>query len=228
MKKILVATLLATAVAFATSATVQDEPLSPTQPSTVSGIDRIAQVGTDHAIAEAEGVQRAREVDRSIELMNETVARAHEHGAILWVAEWERQVIEYLAAEAEAERQRQAALERQRQQQRQQQAPRSVAPQGPTQGSGRCGGDLPPCYVMQRESGGDIRIWNGGCYAPVGHQGRSPCGVSSASGKWQFVRGTWGGFGGYVNAADAPESVQDERARQLWAGGRGCGHWAAC
>lgn len=94
--------------------------------------------------------------------------------------------------------------------------------------SGQCGGDLPPCRVMQRESGGDIRIWNGGCYAPVGWTGLSPCGSSSASGKWQFVRGTWAGFGGYLNAADAPEAVQDAKARQAWAGGRGCSHWMAC
>jgi len=95
--------------------------------------------------------------------------------------------------------------------------------------SGQCGGDLPPCWVMMRESRGDIRVWNGVCYAPFGYAGRrSPCGVSSASGKWQVVRPTWGGYGGYLNAADAPEQVQDARARQLWAGGRGCSHWSAC
>ena len=97
---------------------------------------------------------------------------------------------------------------------------------------GQCGGSLPPCYVMRRESGGDIRIWNGprrGCYAPVGWTGRrSPCGGSTASGKWQLIRGTWGRHRGYLNAADAPEWVQDERARQVWAGGRGCSHWSAC
>lgn len=98
--------------------------------------------------------------------------------------------------------------------------------------SGQCGGSLPPCRVMRRESRGDIRIWNGprhGCYAPVGWTGRrSPCGGSTASGKWQMLRGTWGRHRGYLNAADAPERVQDERARQLWAGGRGCSHWNAC
>ncbi len=94
---------------------------------------------------------------------------------------------------------------------------------------GLCGGDLPPCWVMRRESKGDIRVWNGICYAPIGYAGRySPCGGSSASGKWQIVRGTWAGFGGYLNAADAPEAVQDARARQLWAHGRGCSHWSAC
>ena len=81
---------------------------------------------------------------------------------------------------------------------------------------------------MMRESGGDPRVWNGGCYAPVGWTGKSPCGTSSASGKWQFVRGTWNGYGGCLNAADCPESVQDQKARETWAGGRGCGHWDAC
>ena len=78
---------------------------------------------------------------------------------------------------------------------------------------GSCGGSLPPCWVMRRESGGNIRAKNPS---------------SSASGKWQFIRSTWAGFGGYAEAWQAPESVQDAKARQLWAGGRGCGHWGAC
>lgn len=104
-------------------------------------------------------------------------------------------------------------------------APRSPTPTAPrpatgqsaaSQGGsgGRCGGPLPPCGVMQRESGGNTRVYN--------QQG------SGASGKWQMMPGTWNGYGGYANAADAPESVQDERARQIWAGGAGCGHWSAC
>jgi len=79
--------------------------------------------------------------------------------------------------------------------------------------SGRCGGNLPPCYVMMRESRGNIRA-------------RNPS--SSASGKWQFIDSTWAGFGGYAEAWQAPESVQDAKAAQLWAGGAGCGHWNAC
>lgn len=86
-----------------------------------------------------------------------------------------------------------------------------------------CGGDLPPCWVAQRESKGDYRIWNGGCY-----NGPCPGAASWASGKWQFLPSTWGGFGGYYNAADAPPALQDERARQVWAGGRGCSAWTAC
>lgn len=89
----------------------------------------------------------------------------------------------------------------------------SDAPAPTDAGSGRCGGDLPPCYVMQRESGGNIRAENP---------------VSTASGKWQFVDGTWNNYGGYAHAADAPEWVQDAKARETWAGGAGCSHWSAC
>lgn len=91
-------------------------------------------------------------------------------------------------------------------------SPATVAP--PVAGTGACGGDLPPCWVMNRESGGDPTVWN--------RQG------SGASGKWQVMPGTWAGYGGYSAAAYAPESVQDEFARRLWAGGAGCAHWSAC
>lgn len=78
---------------------------------------------------------------------------------------------------------------------------------------GLCGGDLPPCWVMMRESRGDIHAQNP---------------RSTASGKWQFLDSTWAGYGGYRKARYAPEQVQDAKARQVWAGGRGCSHWSAC
>lgn len=91
---------------------------------------------------------------------------------------------------------------------------RYVAPAAiPTQGSGRCGGNLPPCYVMMRESKGSLTA-------------RNPS--STAAGKWQFLASTWNGYGGYASAAQAPESVQDARAAQVWAGGAGCSNWSAC
>lgn len=76
-----------------------------------------------------------------------------------------------------------------------------------------CGGDLPPCYVLRRESGGNPTAQNP---------------HSSASGLWQFIDSTWNGFGGYAHAKDAPPDVQNEKARLTWAGGAGCGHWSAC
>jgi hypothetical protein len=77
-------------------------------------------------------------------------------------------------------------------------------------GNGRCGGNLPPCCVMERESRGSL----------TAHNPRS-----SASGKWQFVNSTWNNYGGYPTAASAPESVQDAKAAQVWAGGRGRSAW---
>lgn len=108
-----------------------------------------------------------------------------------------------------------------------------VGDEAPIQATGSinghpCGGQLPPCSVLDRESGGDPRVWNGRCYAPTGHRGRSPCGTSSASGLWQFVRGTWDEYGGYLNAADAPPEIQNRKARKVWNGARGCDHWKAC
>jgi hypothetical protein len=79
--------------------------------------------------------------------------------------------------------------------------------------SGQCGGSLPPCYVMMRESRGNIHAQNP---------------TSTASGKWQFLDSTWQRYGGYAKARYAPEKIQDEKARILWAGGRGCSHWSAC
>lgn len=76
-----------------------------------------------------------------------------------------------------------------------------------------CGGDLPPCYVLYRESRGNPTAQNP---------------VSSASGLWQFVHGTWGHYRGFYEAKYAPWQVQNERARTVWAGGRGCSHWRAC
>lgn len=76
-----------------------------------------------------------------------------------------------------------------------------------------CGGDLPPCWVLYRESRGN----------PVAQNRHS-----SASGLWQFIDGTWGRYGGFRHARQAPVDVQNEKARLTWNHGRGCRHWSAC
>lgn len=75
--------------------------------------------------------------------------------------------------------------------------------------TGRCGGDLPPCWVMMRESGGNIRAHN-----PTGCSGRG------CYGKWQCDPRTCDGTGS--------EAEQDAEARRVWDHGRGCSHWNAC
>ncbi len=76
-----------------------------------------------------------------------------------------------------------------------------------------CGGDLPPCYVLYRETKGR-NIMNS--------QG------SGAAGFWQVMPRTWNRFRGYRSAINAPSEVQDDFARGLWANGKGCSHWRAC
>lgn len=48
---------------------------------------------------------------------------------------------------------------------------------------------------------------------------------STASGYWQIINPTWNGFGGYSRALFAPADVQEAKARELWADGKGGGHW---
>lgn len=81
----------------------------------------------------------------------------------------------------------------------------------PAYGSGQCGGGyLPTCAIMMCESGGSLTAYNAS---------------SGASGKWQIIRSTWAGYGGYAEARDAPEEVQDARAAEIWNGGAGRGQW---
>lgn len=92
-----------------------------------------------------------------------------------------------------------------------------LIPKARTAPSGRCGGDLPPCWVMMRESGGNIHAYN-----PTG------CGGRGCYGKWQFS-GEWAcHFGLSCDIAHWTEAEQDHAARTLWDKGRGCAHWAAC
>jgi hypothetical protein len=85
-----------------------------------------------------------------------------------------------------------------------------------TGGSGACGGDLPPCYVMQRESGGDPTAI-----------GEGQCGNEDCYGKWQIHPDTAESVG-YPRRMDLqPESVQDDAARAILARD-GCKAWSTC
>lgn len=65
--------------------------------------------------------------------------------------------------------------------------------------------------IAKYESGGNPRAQNP---------------VSSASGLFQFVDGTWRAVTGrHDRAKDAPVSVQIAAFYKLWNGGRGAGHW---
>jgi hypothetical protein len=83
----------------------------------------------------------------------------------------------------------------------------------PVAGTGRCGGNLPPCGVMTCESGGSLTAVNG----------TNP---ARPAGKWQIIGPTWNGYGGYATADQAPEAVQDAKAEQLYAGGAGRSQWS--
>lgn len=93
---------------------------------------------------------------------------------------------------------------------------RSTAAARPAQFTG--GPYAIPTYIVMCESGGDYRAEHGGDRG----------GYSTASGAYQILDSTWDGYGGYSHAADAPPAVQDAKAAELWNGGAGRSHWAAC
>ena len=62
--------------------------------------------------------------------------------------------------------------------------------------------------VRAKESGGNYAINTGNGYY----------------GAYQFDVGTWGGYGGYTYASDAPPAVQDAKFAQTYAA-RGCSPW---
>lgn len=71
------------------------------------------------------------------------------------------------------------------------------------------GGWVIPSAVVQCESGGQNLAPNS----------------ASAAGYYQIIKSTWAGYGGYSSANEAPKSVQDAKAAQLWNGGKGSGDW---
>ena len=95
--------------------------------------------------------------------------------------------------------------------------------------SAACGGNLPPCWICQRESHCTYGIVSGGLYCTG-----MPC-----YGVWQMDPRTWRGVVERYGLTDIPAwpptdwarvtpAMEDRVAAALWAGGSGCGHWAAC
>jgi septal ring factor EnvC (AmiA/AmiB activator) len=80
-------------------------------------------------------------------------------------------------------------------------------PVGPSPGPG--GSYTIPSSVVQCESGGQNLTPNS----------------AGASGFYQILPSTWNGYGGYGQAFQAPKSLQDQRAAQLWNGGAGASNW---
>lgn len=77
-----------------------------------------------------------------------------------------------------------------------------------------------PAFICQRESGMSYTALNTS---------------SGAGGMYQFLPSTWNGIARQIAPQwvgtpphTAPPYVQDEFARFLWDGGRGCSHWSAC
>ena len=103
----------------------------------------------------------------------------------------------------------QAAAENQALEAQRAQSESRTAPARTGRGGGG-GGSCDPGSIVQRESKGDPYAVNSS---------------SGAGGKYQFLPSTWSGYGGYSRAEDAPESVQDERFNEMWAGGAGSSHW---
>lgn len=78
---------------------------------------------------------------------------------------------------------------------------------GPSYGAG--GGWSIPYSVVNCESGGQDLTPNS----------------AGASGYYQFMPGTWNDYGGYSQAYQAPKSLQDQRAQQVWNSGAGASNW---
>jgi septal ring factor EnvC (AmiA/AmiB activator) len=83
----------------------------------------------------------------------------------------------------------------------------SPTPDGPSYGAG--GGWSIPYSVVNCESGGQYLTPNS----------------AGASGYYQFMPGTWNNYGGYSQAYQAPKSLQDQRAQQVWNSGAGASNW---
>ena len=96
-------------------------------------------------------------------------------------------------------------------------APRVSAPSNGSYGP--CGGQYPPCWVVENESS------EAGLYGAYNSTG---CGGGGCYGKWQFSTEWACKLGLPCDLSTATPEQQDEAARLLWNGGSGCSNWDAC
>jgi hypothetical protein len=89
---------------------------------------------------------------------------------------------------------------------------------------GASGRAVTPKARTSPKGGGDVMARIRQCESKSDYQAANAS--SSASGGWQIIDSTWGGFGGYKRAKDAPPGVQDAKAAQLVAA-RGTQPWNA-
>lgn len=137
-------------------------------------------------------------------LLTQLAEDVHAWQRAVWQAELDRQAV--ARAEVEARGRAQAAS-------------------ASSEGLGRCGGTFPPCWVLDRESGGRPDAVNA-----------SGCGGRGCFGRWQFDPRTWDATAARAGRPDligvrpdhASAADQDLLAAVLWDGGHGCSHWAAC
>ena len=103
-------------------------------------------------------------------------------------------------------------------------AARAAAAQQAAQASGSFSGATPTPVGPGPGPGGSYTIPSSVVQCESGGQNLTP-NSAGASGFYQILPSTWAGFGGYGQAYQAPKSLQDQRAAQLWNGGSGASNW---